>query len=119
MVGRCVFLISENQDLDFVVPKEGINLWFDAVAIPKTAQNVDLAHEFINYLMDAEVAAKNSEYIKYATPNVPGRELLPEEDKNNKVLYPDGDFLGLGEVFLDLGEFTVEYDRAWTEVKAS
>lgn len=117
--GDAYLLISENEDLDFVVPNEGTNLWFDAVAIPKTAKNVDLAHEFINYLMRAEVAAANSDYIKYASPNTKAIELLPEEDRNNKVLYPDGNILGLGEVFLDLGEFTVEYDRAWTEVKAS
>lgn len=117
--GDAYLLIAENSDLDFVVPKEGTNLWFDSVAIPNTSKNVDLAHEFINYLMRPEVAAKNSEYIKYASPNVLAVELLPEEDRTNKVLYPEGDILNLGEVFLDLEEFTVEYDRVWTEIKAS
>ena len=45
--------------------------------------------------------------------------LLPAEDAANEDLYPKGDIMSLGEVFLDLGEFTVEYDRAWTEIKAS
>lgn len=117
--GDAYLLISENPDLDFAIPKEGTNLWFDAVAIPKTAQDVELAHEFINFLLRPEIAAKNSDYIKFSSPNAKAVELLPKEDAENEILYPKGDILKLGEVFSDLGEFTVEYDRAWTEVKAS
>lgn len=117
--GDAYLLISENPDLDFAIPKEGTNLWFDAVAIPKTSQNVDLAHEFINYLLRADVAAKNSEYIKFSSPNAKAVELLPKEDSENEILYPKGDITNLGEVFSDLGDFTVEYDRVWTEIKAS
>ncbi len=117
--GDAYLLISENENLEFAIPKEGTNLWFDAVAIPKTAQNIDLAHEFINFLMRADVAAKNSDYIKYSSPNAAAVPLLPEEDSSNENLYPQGDIMSLGEVFLDMGEFTVEYDRVWTEVKAS
>lgn len=117
--GDAYLLIAENPNLAFAVPKEGTNLWFDGMVIPKTAQNVELAHEFINYMMRADVAAKNSDYIKYSSPNAAAVPLLPEEDSSNENLYPKGDIMTLGEVFLDLGEFTVEYDRAWTEIKAS
>ena len=79
----------------------------------------DELHEFINFLMKAEIAAKNSDYIKFSSPNAAAVPLLPEEDSQNDDLYPQGDIMTLGEVFLDLGEFTVEYDRAWTEIKAS
>lgn len=117
--GDAYLLIAENPNLEFAIPKEGTNLWFDGVAIPKTSQNVELAHEFINFLMKAEIAAKNSDYIKFSSPNAAAVPLLPEEDSQNDDLYPQGDIMTLGEVFLDLGEFTVEYDRAWTEIKAS
>lgn len=117
--GDAYLLIAENPNLEFSIPKEGTNLWFDGVAIPKTSQNIELAHEFINFLMKAEMAAKNSDYIKFSSPNVAAIPLLPEEDSTNDDLYPEGDIMALGEVFLDLGEFTVEYDRAWTEIKAS
>lgn len=117
--GDAYMLISENPNLEFAVPKEGTNLWFDAVAIPTTAKNVDLAHEFINFLLRADVAAKNSDYIKFSSPNAAAIPLLAAEDAANEDLYPKGDIMSLGEVFLDLGEFTVEYDRAWTEIKAS
>ena len=117
--GDAYLLISENENLDFAVPKEGTNLWFDGIAIPKTSQNVDLAHEFINFMMRPEVAAANSDYIKYSSPNAEAVKLLPEEDSGNEGMYPKGDIMSLGEVFLDMGEFTVEYDRAWTEIKVS
>ncbi|MDO5062677.1 MAG: spermidine/putrescine ABC transporter substrate-binding protein [Peptostreptococcaceae bacterium] len=117
--GDAYLLISENPDLAFAVPEEGTNLWFDAIAIPKVSKNVDLAHEFVNFMMKPEIAARNSDYLKFSSPNAAAVPLLPEEDAKNENLYPQGDIMSLGEVFLDLGEFTVEYDRAWTEIKAS
>lgn len=117
--GDAYLLAAENENLAFAVPKEGTNLWFDTLAIPKTSKNVDLAHEFINFMLRPDISAKNSEYIKFASANAEGVKLLPEEDRNNTDLYPQGDIMSIGEVFLDMGEFTVEYDRVWTEIKAS
>ena len=79
----------------------------------------ELAEKFINFMMRPEIAAKNSDYIKYASPNKEALSLLPEEDATNPYLYPEGDITQLGEVFLDLGEFTTEYDKVWTEIKSS
>ena len=50
--GMAADIMTENDKLDFVVPKEGSNLWFDNIVIPKTAQNVDGAHKFINFLLE-------------------------------------------------------------------
>ncbi len=44
--------MSEYEDLDYVVPKEGSNLWFDNMVIPKTAKNVEGAHKFINFMLN-------------------------------------------------------------------
>lgn len=117
--GDAMLLMDENEDLAYAIPKEGTNLWFDAMCIPKTSQNKELAQEFINFMMRPEIAAANSDYIKYSTPNTAALPLLPEEEVNNPFLYPQGDLNILGEVFMDLGEFTTEYDRAWTEIKSS
>lgn len=117
--GDAMLLMAENPDLGYAIPKEGTNLWFDAMCIPKTSQNKELAEEFINYMMRPEVAAANSNYIKYSTPNIAALPLLPVEETSNEFLYPQGDLNKLGEVFLDLGEFTTEYDKAWTEIKSS
>ncbi|MGB5823264.1 MAG: extracellular solute-binding protein, partial [Proteocatella sp.] len=112
-------LMAENENLAYAIPNEGTNLWFDGIAIPKTSQNKELAEKFINYMMKPEVAAKNSDYIKFSSPNKAALDFLPAEEVNNEYLYPKGDINQLGEVFLDLGEFTTEYDRAWTEIKSS
>ena len=117
--GDAMLLAAENENLAYAVPKEGTNLWFDGMAIPKTSKNKELAEKFINYMMRPDVAAKNSEYIKFASPNKAALDFLPEEEATNEYLYPKGDITALGEVFLDLGEFTTEYDKAWTEIKSS
>lgn len=116
--GDAMLLMSENEDLAYAIPKEGTNLWFDCMAIPANAEHKIEAEIFINFMMRPDIAARNSEYIKYSTPNEAALELLPEEEVNNEFLYPKGDLNKLGEVFTDLGEFTTEYDRAWTEIKS-
>ncbi|MBP8762823.1 MAG: extracellular solute-binding protein [Acetoanaerobium sp.] len=116
--GDAMLLMSENEDLAYAIPKEGTNLWFDCMAIPTTAAHKEEAEIFINFMMRPDIAARNSEYIKYSTPNEAALELLPEEEVNNEYLYPKGDLNKLGEVFTDLGEFTTEYDRVWTEIKS-
>lgn len=117
--GDAMLLMAENEDLAYAIPKEGTNLWFDAFAIPKTTEHKAEAEIFIDYMMRPEVAAANSEYIKFSSPNTAALALLPEEEVNNEYLYPKGDLAPLGEVFLDLGEATTEYDKIWTEIKSS
>ncbi|KXG78639.1 ABC transporter substrate-binding protein [Thermotalea metallivorans] len=116
--GDAMLLTEENPDLAYVIPKEGTNLWFDAIAIPITSKHKREAELFINYMMRPEVAAKCAAYVKYATPNEAAKELLPKEVIENELSYPKGNIMEKGEVFVDLGEFTTEYDRVWTELKA-
>ncbi|WP_028829487.1 ABC transporter substrate-binding protein [Proteocatella sphenisci] len=117
--GDAMLLMDENENLAYSIPQEGTNLWFDTMAVPKTSQNKELAEKFINFMMRPEIAAKNSDYIKYSSPNMEALNFLPEKDTSNPYLYPTGDINNIGEVFLDLGEFTTEYDKAWTEIKSS
>ena len=56
--GQAADMMWENEDLEFSVPEEGSNLWFDNFVIPKTASNIDGAHAFINFMLDAEVGAR-------------------------------------------------------------
>ncbi|QZY57568.1 spermidine/putrescine ABC transporter substrate-binding protein [Crassaminicella profunda] len=117
-LGDAMVLMEENQNLKYVLPKEGTNLWFDTMAVPVTSKHKKEAELFINYMMRPEVAAKCAEFVMYATPNNEGVKLLPEEIRENEIIYPKGNIFEKGEVFIDLGEFTTEYDRIWTEVKA-
>lgn len=117
--GEAIALGKENEDLAFAIPKEGTNLWFDSIVIPKNAVNVEEAHEFINFLLEPEVNAKNTEYVGYSTPNKAALELLPEELRNDPVAYPNVKELKNWEVFIDLGDKIELYNEAWTKVKAA
>lgn len=116
--GDAQFIISESYlNLKYVVPEEGSNKWFDAMAIPKGAPNKSGAESFINFLSNPENAAENVDYIGYSTPNKAAFELLDDEVKNNKSAYPDNETLDNCEIFIDLGDKLKLYDEAWTIVK--
>ena len=109
---------SENEDLAYVVPKEGSNVWFDNVVIPKTAKNVDAALAFINFLNDANLAARNCEYIYYSTPNKGALDLLDDDFVNNEIFNPSDEVLSRCSVFHDLGSFVSVFNDAWAEYHA-
>ena len=116
--GDAIFMMWENEDLEYAIPKEGTNLWFDAMAIPKTSKNKEAAEKFINYMTSPEIALRNTEYIGYSTPNVTAREMLDDEIRNDKVAYPNMDSLEGSEVFEDLSDIIEVYNRIWDEIKA-
>lgn len=66
--GDAAFVMSENEDLAYYMPKEGTNIWVDAMVITKDAQEVELAHEFINFMLDYDIAFMNSEMVGYSSP---------------------------------------------------
>lgn len=116
--GDAVYMMEENEDLRYVVPKEGSNYWFDNMVIPSTSKNKKEAEAFINFMTRPEIAKKNTEYIGYSTTNKETMKLLDPAVVNNEVAYPSDDVINNCEVFLDPGEFIKEYDRIWTEVKS-
>ena len=63
-------------EVGYAIPKEGAQLWFDNLAIPKDARNVAEAHAFINYLLRPEVAARNSNFISYANGNLASQKFI-------------------------------------------
>ena len=82
--GDATYIMSENEDIGFYLPEEGTNLWADAMVVPKNAENVELAYEFMNFISEYDAAYANSSYVGYTSPN--------EEVMND--LY-DGDFEGI------------------------
>ena len=67
--GDFLTMAAGNEDLNFYYPSEGTNYFVDAMCIPKTSKNIDLAHEYINYMISLEAATANALYIGYASPN--------------------------------------------------
>ncbi|GAB5506203.1 MAG: polyamine ABC transporter substrate-binding protein [Rhizobiaceae bacterium] len=75
--------------VDYSIPKEGAQMWFDQMAIPADAKNVEEAHIFLNYIMDPKVIAKASNYVFYANGNKASQELLEPDVINDPAVYPD------------------------------
>ncbi len=115
--GDAVTMMEDNSDLRFVVPKEGSNIFTDAMCIPKEAKNKELAEMYINFMLEPEVGLANIEYIGYSTPNDRVYELLDDEVKNDPVRYPDQELLDNCEYFVNLPPDLAAYmDEKWTEL---
>lgn len=80
---------GNGQVIDYSIPKEGANLWFDMLAIPADATNKENAHKFINYLMRPDVIAGISNYVAYANANTASEKLVDKEIFTNPSIYPD------------------------------
>ncbi len=80
--GDAIYLMSEQEKLDFFVPSSGTNVWVDALVIPKNAKNVDLAYAFINYVLTAESATLNTEYVMYSSPRKDVYEAMISESSD-------------------------------------
>jgi putrescine transport system substrate-binding protein len=76
-------------EVAYVIPKEGAQMWFDNFVIPKDAKNVAEAHEFIDYMLRPDVAAKNSNFISYANGNLASRKLIDKAVLGDPSVYPD------------------------------
>ena len=101
--GEASEMLAENDDLVYLVPSEGSNLWFDNMVLPKTAKHLEEAYQFINFMLKPENAAQNAEYIGYSTPNNAAKALLPDDIKNDRAFYPDQTTLKHLEVYDNLG----------------
>ena len=118
--GEAIYTQRENPDLEYVIPKEGTNVWIDSWVIPKNAPNRENAEKFIDYMCRPEIALKNFQYITYSTPNEGARELIEDEDiKNSPIAFPDLSQYENLETFSYLGEEgDALYSELWKEVKS-
>ena len=118
--GEALYCQQENPNLDYVIPKEGSNLWIDSWVIPKNAENKEHAEEFINFLCRPDIAKMNFEYITYSIPNSAGQALIEDDYmRNSTIAFPDIDQLKNCETFNFLGdENEALYNELWREVKS-
>ncbi|MBM7649444.1 spermidine/putrescine transport system substrate-binding protein [Bacillus ectoiniformans] len=116
--GTAAELMWKKDNLEYVVPEEGSNLWFDNMVIPKTAKNVEAAHKFINFMLDPKVAAQNTEYVGYSTPNKKALEYMPKEIVNDERFYPSPEQTERLEVYENLGpDMLAYYNELFLEFK--
>ena len=118
--GEAIYTQRENPDLEYVIPKEGTNVWIDSWVIPKNAKNKENAEAFINYMCKPEIALKNFDFITYSTPNNAARELIEDEDiRNSEIAFPDLSKYNNLETFHYLGEDgDQKYADLWKQVKS-
>ncbi len=118
--GEAIYTQRENPDLEYVIPKEGTNVWIDSWVIPKNAPNKENAEAFINFMCREDIALKNFEYITYSTPNIAAQELIEDEEiKNSDIAFPDLTQYDNLETFHYLGpEGDALYNDLWKEVKS-
>lgn len=116
--GEASAVIQEYDNFAYALPKEGSNMWFDNVIIPKGAKNIDAAHQFIDFLCRGDIGFKNADYVGYATCNTETMKLIDQSLIGTTYAYPDLSLLENFEIFSDPGDFITEYDRIWTEIKA-
>ncbi|RMD63647.1 MAG: extracellular solute-binding protein [Alphaproteobacteria bacterium] len=118
--GDILQVMEEDDDISYIVPKEGSLVWQDCLCIPTGAPHPDNAHRFINFILDAEVGAAIADFIQYATPNEAARKLLPDEYNNNPAIFPSEETLARCEAAIYLGEDVQRLrDEAWTRVLAA
>lgn len=86
--GDCMAVMEENEDLRFVIPQCGTNIFNDAMCIPATSTKKELAEKFINFMLTRDAGVANTEYVYYSTPNKVVWEALDEEMRENPVAYP-------------------------------
>ena len=118
--GDFLTMLDNNPDLAFVYPKEGTNIFVDAMCVPKNAANYEAAMLYINFLMEPEVALANAEYICYASPNTAVFNNPDYEFYGEEILYPDPETLPPTEYFHDIDpEIRSYYEKLWEGILLS
>ncbi len=102
----------------YAIPKEGAQLWFDNLAIPKDAPDVAEAHALINYLLKPEVAAKNSNFIAYANGNLASQKFIDKSVLDDRTIYPDAATMAKLYTITAHDQKTQRLiNRLWTRIK--
>ena len=119
--GDAVTLMDEFENLGFVIPESGTNLFVDAMCIPVSAKHKKAAEMYINFMCEPDIAYSTTSYIGYSTPNKFALEMIDEEIINDGISYLGNDFLSANtEVYTNLSDDTnLLMQQKWTEMKSS
>jgi len=109
---------TKDRKLAYAIPKEGGEIWLDLLLVSAKAPNKAGAHALINFLLDAEAAAQNANFIKYASPIEAAKPKILPELLQNPVIYPSPEVMKRLVFLEDLGKDTRMWDAAWTAVKS-
>ena len=104
-------------EVEYTIPKEGALMWFDNMAIPADAKNIEEAHIFLDYIMRPEVMAKASNYVYFANGNAASKEFLQDDVIGDPAIYPNEETLANLYITTPYGQRIQRVvTRAWTKV---
>lgn len=118
--GDALYAMDKNEALNYVVPKEGSNVWLDGMCIPKGSQNKECAEAFINFLCDEEIAYMNMDYVYYSSPIQAVADALQEDDPAlYAVMNPSDEVISRCEFFHDVLDAMDLYESVWMAVRSA
>ncbi|CAL7961001.1 spermidine preferential ABC transporter periplasmic binding protein [Gammaproteobacteria bacterium] len=116
--GDCKMAQDENQQLQYIYPKEGFTIWIDSFAILKTATNLENAYKFIDFMLRPEIAKQASLIIGHSPANQAAMKLMPLKLQLNPVFNPDTKTMKRGKIQLDIPEKERHiYEKYWEKLK--
>ncbi|MGG6892523.1 polyamine ABC transporter substrate-binding protein [Rhizobium sp. BR 315] len=118
-VGSMINVFGNPKDLGYVIPEEGATMYQEDMCVLKTAPNKANAIKFLQFYTRPEVPALNVAQQTNGTPNVPARQLTPENIKNSKEINPTDETMKRLQIFENLGPGLRQFDRVWTKVKTA
>ncbi|PYP88599.1 MAG: hypothetical protein DMF61_05275 [Blastocatellia bacterium AA13] len=116
--GQIAKAMLEDSSISYVIPKQGCTISVDNLCVTSRARNAALAHRFINYVLQPEVAAEIANKTVYSSPNRAARAYIRPELLNNDAIYPSREMLDRCEFIRDVGAAVSVYDRYWTRIKS-
>ena len=108
----------ENEDLEYVTPRSGSSLWTDTLVIPKNAPNPYGAYQWINFMLQPDIAAQIVERLSFTTSSRTAYQILPEELKEDPTLFPPESIIEKCESLAPLGKYEEVYERYWTQLRS-
>ena len=115
--GDAQYAVEKNENLVYVVPEEGSNIWVDGMCIPKGSKNVEGAMKFIDFLCREDIAAMNFDYIYYCSPIQAVVDGLDEEEAAQSTINPSEDVVSRCEYFNDVEDVMSLYENVWMEIR--
>ena len=115
--GEAARLFEQNPKFQWVMPAEGVHMFVDSLAIPRSSRKKDKAEAFMNFILRPEISKMISDEFPYYNPNAEARKLLTEEQLNNPASYPPGFDINQAQLFTDIGEQTSTVEELVTRLR--
>lgn len=110
---------KRKYQITVMMPKEGVGVWVDSLAIPKDAENILNAYRYINHVLDPQIAAQNGNYVTYAPSSTPAKDLMDAEYRDEQSIFPSDEDLQHSFIMVPLSPDMLKImSRSWQNIKS-